>query len=151
MTTARQMAANLRNAQRSTGPRSAAGKSTSSRNALRHGLSLPQEMNAATEADIHQLACEMVNDSDNNYKLIHATEAATALLDLSRIRKVRTAMLAAMNLAKATPDELQRLLSLHRYESRARTRRRRASAQLERNVSAFLQKEPNLPPCVHNK
>jgi hypothetical protein len=26
-------------------------------------------------------------------------------------------MLAAMNLAKATPDELQRLLALHRYES----------------------------------
>jgi hypothetical protein len=42
-------------------------------------------------------------------------------------------MLVAMNLAKATPDELQRLLALHRYESRARTRRRRASAQLEQN------------------
>ena len=68
-----------------------------------------------------------------NYRLKCATEAATALLDLIRIRKVRTEMLAAMNLAKATPDELQRLLALHRYESRARTRRRRASAQLEQN------------------
>ena len=127
------MAANLRNAQRSTGPRTAAGKSTSSRNALRHGLSLPQEMNAATEADIHQLISEIVSNCENNYQLRWATEAATALLDLIRIRKVRTEMLAAMNLAKATPDELQRLLALHRYESRARTRRRRASAQLERN------------------
>jgi hypothetical protein len=134
MTTARQMAANLRNAQRSTGPRTAAGKSTSSRNALRHGLSRPQEMNAATEADIYQLTNEIVGNCDNNYQLRHATEAATALLDLIRIQKVRTEMLAAMkNLAKATPDELQRLLALHRYESRARTRRRRASAQLERN------------------
>jgi len=62
-----------------------------------------------------------------------AAEAATSLLDLIRIRKVRTEMLAAMNLAKATPDELQRLLALHRYESRARTRRRRDSAQLEQN------------------
>ena len=133
MTTARQMAANLRNAQRSTGPRTAAGKSTSSRNALRHGLSLPQEMNAATEADIHQLTQKVVSYCENNYQLRCATEAATALLDLIRIRKVRTEMLVAMNLAKATPDELQRLLALHRYESRARTRRRRASAQLERN------------------
>ena len=63
----------------------------------------------------------------------YATEAATALLDLIRIRKVRTEMLAAMSLAKTAMDELQRLLSLHHYESRARTRRRRASAQLERN------------------
>ena len=133
MTTARQIAANLRNAQRSTGPRTAAGKSTSSRNALRHGLSRPQEMNAATEADIHQLTNEIVGHCDNNYQLRYANEAATALLDLIRIRKVRTEMLAAMNLAKATPDELQRLLALHRYESRARTRRRRASAQLEQN------------------
>jgi hypothetical protein len=55
MATARQIAANRRNAQRSTGPRTAAGKSTSSRNALRHGLSRPQEMNAVTEAEINQL------------------------------------------------------------------------------------------------
>ena len=133
MATAKQVAANSRNAQRSTGPRTAAGKSTSSRNALRHGLSRPQEMNAAIEADIHQLANEIVGNRENNYQLRYATEAATALLDLVRIRKVRTEMLVAMNLAKATPDELQRLLALHRYESRARTRRRRASAQLEQN------------------
>ena len=133
MATAKQVAANRRNAQRSTGPRTAAGKSTSSRNALRHGLSRPQEMNAATEADIHQLTSEIVGHCENNYQLRHATEAAAALLDLIRIRKVRTEMLVAMNLAKATPDELQRLLALHRYESRARTRRRRASAQLEQN------------------
>jgi len=133
MATAKQVAANRRNAQRSTGPRTAAGKSTSSRNALRHGLSRPQEMNAATEADIHRLTNEIVGNCVNNYQLRYATEAATALLDLIRIRKVRTEMLVAMNLAKATPDELQRLLALHRYESRARTRRRRASAQLQQN------------------
>ena len=133
MATAKQVAANRRNAQRSTGPRTAAGKSASSRNALRHGLSLPQEMNAATEADIHQLTNEIACHCENNHQLRYATEAATALPDLIRIRKVRTEMLVAMNLAKATPEELQRLLALHRYESRARTRRRRASAQLERN------------------
>ena len=82
---------------------------------------------------MHQLTNEIVSDCKNNYQLRCATDAATALLDLIRIRKVRTEMLAAMNLAKATPDELQRLLSLHRYESRARTRRRRASAQLEQD------------------
>jgi hypothetical protein len=38
MATAAQIAANRRNALRSTGPRTAAGKAVSSRNALRHGL-----------------------------------------------------------------------------------------------------------------
>ena len=69
------------------------------------------------------------------------------LLDLIRIRKVRTEMLAAMNLAKATPDELQRLLALHRYESCARTRRRRASALLEQNVSVFCKTNPIYRPA----
>jgi len=38
MATAAQIAANRRNALKSTGPRTAAGKAASSRNALRHGL-----------------------------------------------------------------------------------------------------------------
>ena len=66
-------------------------------------------------------------DHSNNQKLIDSEEAAAALLDLMRIRKVRNKMLAAMDLATATRDDLQRLLAIDRYESRARTRRRRAS------------------------
>ena len=38
MTSARQIAANRRNAAKSTGPKSAKGKERSRRNALRHGL-----------------------------------------------------------------------------------------------------------------
>jgi hypothetical protein len=133
MATAKQIAANRRNAQRSTGPRTAAGRSVSSRNTLRHGLSLPQEKDAATKAAINELAQLMAVDHSNNQKLIDVEEAAAALLDLMRIRKVRNEMLAAMDLATATPDELQRLLAIDRYESRARTRRRRASAKLEQD------------------
>ena len=127
MATAKQIAANRRNAQRSTGPRTAAGRSVSSRNALRHGLSLPQEKDAATKATINELAQLIAADHSNNQKLIDSEEAAAALLDLMRIRKVRNKMLAAMDLATATRDDLQRLLSIDRYESRARTRRQRAS------------------------
>ena len=55
MATKRQIAANRRNARRSTGPRSAAGKAASSANALRHGLAaaravvLPDEDGEAYE------------------------------------------------------------------------------------------------------
>jgi len=52
---------------------------------------------------------------------------------LIRVQKVRHQMLATMDLATATPDELQRLLAIDQDESRARTRRRRASARLEQD------------------
>ena len=133
MATAKQIAANRRNAQRSTGPRSAAGRSVSSRNALRHGLSLPQEKDAATSAAINELAQLIAADHSNDQKLIDVEEAAAALLDLIRIRKVRHQMLATIDLATATPEQLQRLLAIDRYESRARTRRRRACAKLEQD------------------
>jgi hypothetical protein len=45
----------------------------------------------------------------------------------------RHQMLATMDLATATPDELQRLLAIDQDESRTRTRRRRASARLEQD------------------
>src|SRR5947207_703029 len=105
MATARQIAANRRNAQRSTGPRSAAGKSISSRNALRHGLSLPQEKDAATNAAIEALAQLIAVDHSDNRKSMNVEEAAAALLDLIRIRKVRNEMLASMDLATATPEQ----------------------------------------------
>ena len=60
-------------------------------------------------------------------------KAAAAPLDLIRIGRFRQEMLATMDLATATPKQLQRLLAIDRYESRARTRRRRASARLEQD------------------
>jgi hypothetical protein len=40
-----------------------------------------------------------------------------------RIRKMPNELLARIDLARATPDELQQLLAINRYESRARARR----------------------------
>jgi len=135
MATAKQIAANRRNAQRSTGPRTTAGRSMSSRNALHHGLSLPQEKekDAATRAAINELSQLIASDYRNNQRFVDTEDAAAALLDLIRIREVRHQMLATMDLATATPKQLQRLLAIDRYESRARTRRRRASVRLEQD------------------
>ena len=125
MATAKQIAANLKNAQRSTGPRTKAGKSISSRNAFRHGLSLPQEVDVGTQADIDKLAHQIVICHIDNYKLRLATEIASALMDLLRVRKVRSEMLATLDLACISPAQLRRLLAI------ARTRRRRATAKME--------------------
>jgi hypothetical protein len=132
MATAKQIAANRRNAQRSTGPRTAVGKKLSSRNALRHGLSLPLEIDAVVEAQIGELAREIAGSSTNTRQPA-TTKAAAAVLEMTRVQQVRTAMLKNIDLTKASPDELQRLIALDRYESRARTQRRRAAAELEKD------------------
>src|SRR5580698_6424244 len=60
MLSEKQLAANRRNAEKSTGPRTTEGKSNSSRNNLRHGLTghislLPTEDREAHDAFCHQL------------------------------------------------------------------------------------------------
>jgi hypothetical protein len=122
MATAKQIEANRKNATRSTGPRTAVGKLNSSRNALRHGLSLPLIMNAATLADIEELALLLANEDPNN--IAAARHAAAAHLDLQRVQKFRCNMLAKMDLTTATAKDLQHLLAIDRYETRARSTQR---------------------------
>ncbi|MGH9630452.1 MAG: hypothetical protein ACRD7E_19240, partial [Bryobacteraceae bacterium] len=93
---ARQLAANQRNAQLSTGPRTDAGREAVRMNALRHGLRaqtivLPYE----DVEDFHELRNNFVRD----YAPADATELslvdqlAQALWRLHRMRRVETGML----------------------------------------------------------
>ena len=84
MTTDRQRDANRRNAQGSTGPRSAAGRRRSSRNATRHGLTAeisdgdaPPEVLALAGALAAEYACDMEA----------ALDAARAQHALLRVRR----------------------------------------------------------------
>jgi paraquat-inducible protein B len=126
MATVKQIEANRKNATRSTGPRTAVGKSKSSRNALRHGLSLPLIMDAAIKADLEELARLLANEDTNS--MAAALHAAAA--HLQRVQKIRRDMLTKMDLATATPKDLQRLLAIDRHETRARTRRHRACSKI---------------------
>src|SRR5260370_22723983 len=54
MTSFRQIEANRRNALRSTGPRTEAGKQASRRNAVRHGLTAETVISALEDADNYQ-------------------------------------------------------------------------------------------------
>lgn len=56
MTSDRQIAANRRNAGRSTGPRTGAGKQTVARNALRHGLAATAHHSPALADELDRLA-----------------------------------------------------------------------------------------------
>jgi hypothetical protein len=98
MATEKQILANRRNAQHSTGPKTAAGRLKSSRNALRHGLSLPLRLDTATSAKIDAIAQMMTRDQADDEHLSAATELAEAQLQLLRIRGVRAELMATFDI-----------------------------------------------------
>jgi hypothetical protein len=139
MATERQIAANRANAKKSTGPKTAAGKIRSSRNAFRHGLSRPMPEDAMMSAKIEAIARAVAGGAEE-----HQYTFARSLSDLQRIQQVRAGLLADLkDLSVMPPDELahpspstldvralRRLLALDRYERVARTNRRRAGILL---------------------
>jgi hypothetical protein len=106
MASERQIAANRANALKSTGPRTAARRATSSRNAYRHGLSLPMAPDSElVESLARTLAGETAGKDQPEAAREDQLEAARALaaaqLELTRIRKARVA---------ATPTGLHQML-----------------------------------------
>jgi hypothetical protein len=130
MATDKQIAANRANAQKSTGPKTAAGRLKSSRNAYRHGLSLPLHLDIAASAKADAIARALADDQAGKEKLAAAAEVARAQLELLRIRAARAELMAQVDLASGDFDQLKRLAALDRYERLAATKRRRASHKL---------------------
>ena len=62
MATDKQIAANRANAQKSTGPKTAPGRWKSSRNAFRHGLSLPLQLDIKTSAKADAIGRALARD-----------------------------------------------------------------------------------------
>jgi hypothetical protein len=93
----KQIAANRRNASRSTGPRSRGGKQRAGRNAHHHGLSVPMGTSAALASELDTRARKIVRDAKRNPEDIiafaHACAAADAELDLARVRRARLAVI----------------------------------------------------------
>ena len=135
------IAANRRNAQRSTGPRTALGKLRVRRNALRHGLAavVVGDLGVATEVDrVAAAICGGLHA--DGLEREQAVIVAEAQILLKRIRRARTQIMDQM-LAAAAADAkgsagiaaitqretcLEQLLRLERYERRALARRKRA-------------------------
>jgi hypothetical protein len=91
--TERQIAANRRNAKKSTGPRSSAAKKRTSRNAYRHGLTLSLTSSAVLAKRLDALARKIAGNSKSEIILEHARAAAQAELDLARVRQVKIALI----------------------------------------------------------
>ena len=82
-----QVAANQKNAEKSTGPRSKAGRLTSCRNALRYGLATNVRADPAVHAEIEKLANLLSHSKDTQGHCETARVAAEAHFDLLRIRR----------------------------------------------------------------
>ena len=155
MASERQIVANRRNAQKSTGPTTGPGKERSSKNAYRHGLSLPV-CNVGSQKHLKDLSRQFAGDASDAKILGLAERAADAHTDLVRVRKAKTAMLeralmqtqganlhqpelldSSRPLLEGNEEEEQRfvnavrhilpeLTKICRYEKRAESRRDRA-------------------------
>jgi hypothetical protein len=146
----RKRAANRRNARRSTGPRTAAGKARSARNARRHGLTLPVGGDPASLHLIMNLTDAIAGTDASAERREGATKFALAQADLVCIRRVKTNLIVADLAAHPclSSPTIKRLASLMRYEQRACARRKVAARQFDRASLAnfrqhqFRQDEP---------
>jgi hypothetical protein len=133
MATEKQIAANRANAKLSTGPRTAAGKQKSSRNAYRHGLSRLDLSDPSSAAKVKSISGVLAAEQASEDRLMSAKEFACAQIALLRIQTIRAEQWTNINLTEDleyNSQSLKRLASLDRYERYALTKRRKASKSL---------------------
>jgi hypothetical protein len=89
MANERQIAANRRNAKKSTGPQTDGGKKRAGRNAFRHGLAARMSLSDAVADQLEKLTRSIVGNIESAIKLACARAAAEASLDLARVRRAK--------------------------------------------------------------
>ncbi|MCC8971767.1 hypothetical protein [Bradyrhizobium brasilense] len=127
MTSTRQIEANRRNAERSTGPKTARGKATSSQNALRHGLARVHEDDAQGLVSLtFALRCGLGQQVAPETLVA----VARAKRDLLSARRVRQAMVIDIFECPAV-ETVKRLKKIERYERSALAAQKRALRSLK--------------------
>ena len=134
MTTAKQIAANRRNALRSTGPRSLAGKIKARANALKHGLAAKTLRDRSSRQKIDVLTQIFAGQTDP----IAARALAEAQVELQCVERYRAELLSKI----PAPDDaglgeqgaeitmvIRNLEKLLRYERNATSKRNKAIAE----------------------
>jgi hypothetical protein len=122
--------ANRRNARASTGPSTPAGTARASRNARRHGFTLPVLADPALAPEVAGLAREIERSVTGRpgdaARHALACRIAEAIIDLRRIRIAKLPLVAALHADPAGARTLRELARLDRYERHALWRRKRA-------------------------
>jgi len=128
MTSARKRCANRRNARKCTGPRTAAGKARSARNALRHGLARSARLDLELMRAIATLARAIAGEGASDQRRKCADRIAAAHVEVMRVRKAKQGLYAQ---GRDWDDFTKRLVKLDRYERRALSRRKFAMRRLD--------------------
>jgi hypothetical protein len=90
------LVANRRNAAKSTGPKSRAGKRKAARNALKHGLAVPVRADPGLVARVDALSRLLAGERSEASRLVLlARRVAEAQVGLERVRAARFALLAS--------------------------------------------------------
>ena len=106
---ARELQANRANSQRSTGPRTTAGRAISAQNARRHGLRIPVLADPALSAEVDAMAQWIVGDAPHDL-LELARNIAEAEIDVLRVRRARNDHFSrALSGSQYLQDELAQL------------------------------------------
>ena len=143
MTSAAKIAANRRNAQRSTGPRTSLAKARVRRNALRHGLAACVVGDPTEATEVDRVAAAICGPQAEPLEREQALIVAEAQVILKRVRRARAQLMEQMSQLPPTQDlaapdtssmsvvdlsapYFAQLLRLERYERRALSRRKRA-------------------------
>jgi hypothetical protein len=135
-----QIAANRRNATRSTGPRSAAGKARSRGNALKHGLRAPLDRNASIVEEVEALMTDIArlvkkpreavrHIAEQQIKIMRVHQTRTDIINgyLDRLaRDDPEAFASQAQVAMAIAAAIPEIAALEDYERRALSQLRKA-------------------------
>ena len=144
MTSQRKIESNRRNAKRSTGPRTALGKSRSRANALKHGLAraVPQCPDRDDDREMYESLVGPGQPSPEQHE--NALTVVQATREIEHIRSVRAQMAESLFAVSFVCSTLSGfVLSTERYEQRASARCRKAAKRLWNDVKlrSILQNE----------
>jgi hypothetical protein len=135
MTSPAKIRANRRNARKSTGPRTRAGKAIVACNALQHGLNIPAFCDPVLAPEVVELARDIETsvtgaEADaTGHEL--ACRIAEAVIDWRRVRLAKLSLAATLDADPGDRRALTQLWRLDRYEARAFSRRKRAIREFD--------------------
>jgi hypothetical protein len=132
MATEAQAAANRRNAQSSTGPRTDAGKSRASRNAVAFGIYSAGDFVRPEDSDIYPLFCESFQQSLRPEGALEQTLAAEIIHAAWRLRRCSTLESEMENEPFVDPAEAPAQRTVDRARGEAQRQMLRATAELRR-------------------
>lgn len=144
MATDRQIAANRANANKSTGPRSQAGRARSSQNARRHGLSIRCDLQ--DDCDLQQQSHELLGRAAKSDLINTNRDFLAAQIQLKRIAQWRQQCYTEFESSSPASGlvRLRQIASLDRYERYAYTKLYRALSKLEdHDAYTRCHNEPN--------